>query len=173
MKKLIYISIFLLTTVSFAQTIDLNLNQFVGNWEYDNGTETFKVELFMDTNNDDTEYILRGHYQLVNNNTGEIIYKSNKTVTNGGATLTLWPQISVRNHGTNNLVSGTVTDNVLFDGTGNPVTGTLFCSLAIEIQDSCRTCPTTATWKVKCSGPKIGQPTEPTIPINIVLTKVD
>lgn len=173
MKKILYISIFLLTTVSFAQTIDLNLTKFVGNWEYDNGTETFKVELFLDTNHDNTEHILRGHYQLVNNITEEVIYKSNKTITNGGATLTLWPQISVRYHGTNNLVSGTVTDNVLFDGTGNSGTGTLYCRLSIEIQNSCSTCPVIATWKIKRIGNVIGQPTEPIIPTDIILTKVD
>jgi hypothetical protein len=171
MKKIIYIGIFLLTTVSFSQNVDLNLNQFVGNWEYNNGTETFKVELF--SREYENEIYLAGNYQLINNTNGMLIYKSNKTISNNGATATLGSQITLWFNGVTNLISGTVTDNVLFDGTGNTGTGKLWCNLSIEIQDSCSTCPTTAIWKVKCSGPKIGQPTQPTIPTDIILTKVN
>lgn len=172
MKKLLYISIFLLTTnLGYTQTIDMNINKFIGNWEYNNGYETFKVELF--PREYENEIYLAGNYQFINNTTGEIIYKSNKTIFNNGATATLGTQITVWNYGVQNEIGGTVIDNVLFDGSGGLNGGTLFCNLTINILNNCNTCPTTATWKVTCSGPKIGQPTQPTIPIDIVLTKVN
>ncbi|WP_281847186.1 DUF6705 family protein [Olleya namhaensis] len=173
MKKIIYISIFLLTSISYAQTLDLNLTKFAGNWEYNNGTETFKVELFIEQDYDNDGYHLSGDYQLINNTTGEVIYQSNKTVTNDGTSLTLEKEIFLKVSG-NNLVSGSVQDNVLYDGTGNSGTGTLLCNLAIEIQDSCNTCPTTATWKAKrVSGVHVGEITTPNIPTDIILTKTD
>lgn len=70
MKKLLYISIFLLTTnLGYTQTIDMNINKFIGNWEYNNGYETFKVELF--PREYENEIYLAGNYQFINNTTGK------------------------------------------------------------------------------------------------------
>ncbi|MEM9680477.1 MAG: DUF6705 family protein [Bacteroidota bacterium] len=51
-----------------------NLTPFVGHWEWQNGNQTFKVEIYQENN------YLKGHYQLteINDGTETTIYDSNK-----------------------------------------------------------------------------------------------
>ena len=171
MKKIIYfLSILFITTLSSnAQSrYDIaNLTPFVGNWEWVNGNETFKVEIYLS----ETNY-LEGHYKLVqtdNTGTETTIYKSNKVIDpNTG--FRFGPAIF--GGSLDGIKFGAlIADNVL---TGDGIHSRKRGSLGFTIQPI-SIGPITATWKVTIlMGMKSSDtPTEFTIPTDIVLTKVD
>lgn len=167
MKTLLYTIIFItLSTSAFAQ--NSNHIPFVGNWEWVNGNETFKVQLY--TTRGPEGAVIKGHYMLINNLTNNVIYKSNKL---------LLPEIDYYfGHAIyaksydGILLGGSIDDNVLFSGDGNYAVK--MGELSITIQNTCPTCPTTATWEVsRLPGGQVGLPQTFTIPTDIVLTKID
>ena len=167
MKTLLYSIIFItLSSSAFAQ--NSNHIPFVGNWEWTNGNETFKVELF--TVRGSEGEAINGHYMLVNNVTNDVIYKSNKL---------LLPEIDYYfGHAIyaksydGILLGGSIDDNVLYTGDGNYAVK--LGSLTIILNNTCPTCPTTAIWKVShAGGIRVGLPKTFTIPTDIVLTKID
>ena len=167
MKTLLYSIIFLsFSAISFGQ--NSNLNPFVGNWEWINGNETFKVELFKARSSEGE--VIKGHYILINNVTNDVIYKSNKL---------LLPEIDYYyghaiylGSSDPTYISGIVDDNVLFSGDGNYAVK--LGQLKFTLQNTCPTCPTTATWKVsRLPGGQVGLPQTFTIPTDILLTKID
>ncbi|RBP27035.1 hypothetical protein DFR65_11213 [Oceanihabitans sediminis] len=167
MKTLLYTIIFItLPAYAFAQ--NSNHIPFVGNWEWTNGNETFKVELF--TVQGSEGEAINGHYMLINNSTNEVIYKSNKL---------LLPEIDYyfgyaiyAKSYDGILLGGSIDDNVLYTGDGN--FAVKLGSLTIILENTCSTCPTTATWEVsRLPGGQVGLPQTFTIPTDIVLTKID
>ena len=157
-----------LTISSYAQSnLDINnLTPFVGNWEWVNGNQTFKVEIFIEDN------YLKGHYKLVETNNGveNEIYKSN--IPMGGDQGWLFGPVIFGGSYDGILFGANIKDNVLYaEGTHNTKDG----DLEFIIQDSCATCPITATWKIsKTLGMRSTKtPENFTIPIDIILTKVN
>ena len=173
MKNIINTLLILFITISsFSQqtpnTDDINhLTPFVGNWEWVNGNETFKVEIYLS----ETNY-LEGHYELVqtdNTGTETVIYKSNK-VLNSDIDFYYGPAIF--GGSLDGIKFGAlIADNVL---TGDGIHSRKRGSLGFTIQPI-SIGPITATWKVTIlMGMKSSDtPTEFTIPTDIVLTKVD
>ena len=163
MKKIGYILLTLFISInSFAQ--NTNLTSFVGNWEWVNGNETFKLNFYFDNTN------LKGDFKLVEINNGieTIIYSSKVPFGNTGYFAT--------------GVNGASNDGVLlFDRisdpywawNGNPdkfISGSLAFTILPPINGQIR-----ATWKVsKLSGLRVGDEIlEFVIPTDIILNKVN
>lgn len=172
-NKILYILILASLSIQ-AQNLS-PLNDFVGIWENDNGTETFQVELFIALNSFSQENYIRGHYKLTDNATGNIIYKSNKTFVNSlGETITIWPLIGVWYDGVDNLVGGTVLDNSTSNYVNTDQGGLLRCNLSLTLQNTCSGCTPQLVWEVsRMMGTIVGPMFEPNIPTDLILTKVE
>ena len=170
MKTIFFI---LISISNFAQSrYDTNnLTPFVGHWEWINGNETFKVEIYIEGG------YLKGHYCLVETNNGFIIntiYESNKLLN---ANLNFYFGSAIFGGSQDGvLFHASIEDNVLL-GTGpNDYKRTKQGSLAFTItNDGNNGQPITATWRVKIlQGLKsTEEPSSFSIPTDIVLTKVD
>lgn len=165
MKTILYTILTLFISLnSFSQ--NSNLTPFVGNWEWQNGNETFKVQIFIDGDN------LKGHYELVETNNGitTTIYKSNKLIN---PNIDFYYPYAIFGGSSDGILFGAnIEDNVLY---GDGIHSTKSGSLAFTIQNpSCNGCPITATWKVSIlQGLKSSStPENFTIPTDIILTKV-
>lgn len=160
MKNLIILIIVLFSCNCFYSQ---NINDpFVGIWEWQNGNQTFRVELFIDEDED-----IGGHYKLTENVNGiEVtIYNSDKPL---GFGLTWGRTIYGGSDGT--ILEAGIDDNTI----PRPIYGTLSGHLTMEIQPIAGIGQVTATWKVvKMRGLKFDNDNrEFNIPTDIVLTKV-
>jgi hypothetical protein len=170
MKGIVHIKLLILCSFfsllfSHAQIGNGNLqnNPFVGIWEYQDGNEIFRVELYLNN-----EGRVRGHYEMLTQNpdgTDTLEFKSNKDVGHG---LKLGPVIYGGNNST--TLSAGIDDHsvaIQFDELGS-----LHGSLKMEIISSN---PTKATWKV--SGPNglrlHFDERVFSIPTDVVMTKVE
>lgn len=147
---------------------DSNFVPFIGNWEWQDGNETFKVEIYADGND------LKGHYKLVETDTNgneTTIYKSNKLLN---PSLNFYYGYAIFG-GSNDgiLFHALIDDNVLLgNGNDNVKLGNLAFTI---INNGTNGQPITATWKVNIlQGLKsTEEPAEFSIPTDIVLTKVE
>ena len=173
MKTILYTLLTLFISLnSFAQSrYDVNnLTPFVGNWEWVNGNETFKVEVYIEDN------YLKGHYFLsdINNGIVTTIYKSNKVINENwgfvfGDAIFGGSQDGILYH-------ASIEDNVLLGEGINDYKATKQGSLGFTIiNDGTNGQPITATWEVTIlQGLKLDSyPPEFSIPTDIVLTKVN
>lgn len=171
MKNILYTFLLFFSLSSFSQIqsdMDINnLTPFVGNWEWQDGNQTFKVQIYVEDN------YLKGHYELIETNGMLVttIYKSNKLL-NSEFDFYFGNAIFGGSH--DGIKFGaSIDDNVLYgDGIHTIKKG----SLAFIIQEpTCIGCPTTATWKVSIlQGLKsTAEPDNFTIPTDITLTKVN
>ena len=154
MKTIIYILIFLTSTIGFAQ--DPNLTPFVGTWQWTEGNQTFTV--------------IKGNYEMTTNGSLGLTYKSNKLLL---PDINYYYGPAIYGKSVDGIIfSGLINDNVLFNGDGNYSVKP--GQLVFTIQNSCISCPITAIWKVShLGGIRVGQPQTFTIPTNIVLTKIN
>jgi hypothetical protein len=158
-----------ITIIFFALTINgqnSNLTPFVGNWEWQDGNQKFKVEIFIDGEN------LKGHYELVEtiNSTTTTIYKSNKLLNQE---LDFYFGYAIFGDSVDGIKFGaSIDDNVLLNNGNNNIKKG---SLAFTIQNNTLGQPITASWSIKSSfGLKsTEEPVEFNIPTDIVLTKVE
>jgi hypothetical protein len=166
MKTILYTLILLITSVTYAQYETSNLTPFVGNWEWKNGNQTFKMQLYIDSG------YLKGNYRLIENNNGATttIYKSNKLLN---ADLNFYYGYAIFGGSQDGILfHASVDDNVLL-GNGND--NVKLGSLGFAIQPSTTIgSPITATWKVtKLQGLKSDEePPTFSIPTDIIMTKV-
>jgi hypothetical protein len=172
MKTIFYF----LTIISFlsckAQVLsDPNTNHnlpFVGTWEYQNGNEIFRINIwedgedlkgdywFIEVNNDVETVICESNYQIQGTNFyyGDVIF--------GGS------------------IDGVVMGALLDDNTINCEDGfdnrkRISGSASLTIQSNCFGCAVTALWEVvRLRGIRIaGSPTEFSVPNNVIMTKVN
>ena len=171
MKNILYtfLLFFSLSNLSVAQS-DLDINNlipFVGNWEWQNGNQTFKVQIFVN------DGYLKGHYELVETNGMLVttIYKSNKLLN---PDLNFYFGYAIFGGSHDGIKFGaSIDDNVLY---GDGFHSTKDGSLDFTIQNpTCNGCPITATWKITVlQGMKsTDEPENFTIPTDITLTKVN
>lgn len=164
MKNILtYILFTLLVGCSATTKAQSNNNPFYGTWQYQNGNQTFEVELYYNAEYND----IRGHCKMFETNANGIttlIYKSNKDLDFG---LKWGPVIYADSEG--NSLGGHVVDNSL--GLESRLSGNLEMNIL----------PTTspgvikATWKVK-RGPGLRAHNDTrtfNIPTDIILTKVN
>ena len=175
MKKIIVIIVILVGLTLNAQGSLSPLTQFVGTWENDNGNETFQVELFISINSFSQESYIRGHYRLIDNATGNYIYRSDKTIVNSlGETITILPQIGAFYLSHNNSISGTIRDNTTFDYVNINQGGILSCNVYMVLQNDCTGCTPELIWEVRRGmGTFTGPIYQPLIPTSLILTKVN
>jgi len=153
----------LIICFAFITTLHAQLNApnpFVGTWEHQNGTEIFRVELFI------TENGVDGHYSKVQTNSGSeiIIYKSNYDL---GFGLENGPAIYGYND--ESSLSAFIEDAT---NSNNGNFSMLKGRLLMEIISSN---PTTATWEVEVINDlrRHDDLRELSMPTNLILTKVD
>lgn len=167
----------------YFKDINNNFTPFLGSWKYTSGTTTFVVSLWKETkyaftDNNNLSFIkyykdvIFGHYNLYENYglpNQTLVYTSQKNI--GASTTQFWDTIMVSDSETENKLSGMINDVV--GNNQNPsfpqgVVG--FLSMSINPNTS----PQTAQWKVTISTGMLAenQPTQFTIPTNIVLTKM-
>ncbi len=141
---------------------------FVGTWEYQSGNEIFRINIW-----EDGEY-LKGDYWFieVNNGVETIICESDYNV----------PGTDVYN---GYVIFGSSLDSIkmgfqIDDNTINCENGlnarkTLFGHGRLVIQSGCLGCPITAIWQVERSKGILieGDPTEFSVPNNVIMTKVN
>jgi len=170
MKTIIYILIFLTSTIGFAQ--DPNLTPFVGTWQWTEGNQTFTVELYIanETFPGSEGEVIKGNYEMTTNGSLGLTYKSNKLLL---PDINYYYGPAIYGKSVDGIIfSGLINDNVLFNGDGNYSVKP--GQLVFTIQNSCISCPITAIWKVShLGGIRVGQPQTFTIPTNIVLTKIN
>jgi hypothetical protein len=150
---------------SLVATAQINNNlepdPFVGNLEYQDGNEIFRVELYLNN-----EGRIRGHYEkiLLNNGVETLIFKSNRDVGHG---LTYGPVIFGNNNTT--TLSAGIYDNTITSQNDLPV---FSGSLKMEIISSN---PTKATWKVSSRNESRLHYDDRvfSIPTDVVMTKVE
>jgi hypothetical protein len=170
MKSIIKIIVLLFFISNYAQqSTDSNLTPFVGNWEWQNGNQTFKVQFTKGV--DELVGYLEGDFELIEitgtglNVTTTIIYKSHRLL-NESINLYYVPAISGGSED-GILFTGSIEDNVeASDGIHSTKGG--YLSFTIQTD-------TTATWIVE-SREGLYLDTTPqdfSIPTNITLTKVD
>lgn len=153
--KIIYI---LLITL-FSVSINAQENPFVGTWEYDNGNTIFRVVLNVNDQNR-----IRGDYELVNKNSGTIIYQSRQDLGHG-----YFLEHSIYGGNINNKLGAGIDDRTL----SHPGYAVLMGQLKMELLN---TSPyQTATWKVKRRQGVIlsDDYREFNIPTDIILTKIE
>jgi len=161
-KKIGYILLTLFISInSFAQ--NTNLTSFVGNWEWVNGNETFKLNFFIENEG------ISGNYKLVEINNGVeiIIYSSKFSIADTGNYTTGFSGYS--DNGV--LMGGRITDSSWkWNGENKTKTGSLAFTILPSINGQIR-----ATWKVsKLSGLRVGDEIlEFVIPTDIILNKVN
>lgn len=145
-----------------------NFTPFIGDWEWQNGDETFRVEVFADGNN------LKGHYEMIEtDSTGNetTLYKSNKLLNPSLNFYYGSAMFGGSNDGV--LFHALIDDNVLMgDGIHSRKDGSLAFTITNDGTDGQ---PITATWRVTIlQGLKsTSEPTEFSIPTDILLTKVE
>ena len=162
--------LFFITTLAYTQYQSNHLSPFVGDWEWQNGNETFKVNIYIDGN------YLKGNYQLVeiNNGVETIIYDSNKLLN---AALNFYFGYAIFG-GSNDgiLFHALIYDNVLLGQGPNDYKNTKDGSLGFTITNNgTNGQPITAQWRIRELMGLKSQETPPTftIPTDIVLTKVN
>jgi len=164
MKKITILLIILLSTQLYSQ--NKNLTPFVGTWIWQDGNETFTVELYVEDNS------IKGHYKLEENNNGVLttIYNSNRLLNQEHNFYYGYAIYGFSKNG--DLLYGHVDDNVLY----GPGYDTKIGNLAFTIvNDGFDGQPMTATWVIR---PNIGmkstnEPDNFNIPTNITLTKTN
>jgi len=172
MKTTIYTVLIALFFSCKAQQIVAQNNSnhipFIGTWEHQDGNDIFRVTIWED--GDD----LKGDYWFIeiNNGVETIVCESNYNIPNtdvyngyvffGGST-----------NGTK--MGGKIDDNTINCQDGIEARKRIFGNVSLTIQSGCLGCPITAEWKVKrLSGIRIqGNPTEFSIPTDIIMTKVN
>ena len=168
MKTILNIIFLGLTVFTTAQ--NPNLSPFVGDWEWQNGNETFKVNIYIDDND------LKGNYQLVeiNNGVETIIYDSNKLLN---ATLNFYYGYAIFGGSHDGvLFFASISDNVLLGQGPNDYKNTKDGYLGFTITNNgTNGQPITASWQIKETTGLKSQETPPTftIPTDITLTKVN
>lgn len=177
MKKIYLILIFTLSLSCKAQQAQekpgtdllVNLQPFVGVWEYREGNDIFRVNIW------ENNRYLKGHVEfievdLINGLEVETVVKtSDRCEANG---FCHFPVI-FGGSGDGQLMSGLFSDNtIIIDNVYKGKFG--YMSLTI-IQNNCTTCPTTAQWIVKeHRGFKLDtEPENFSVPIDVILTKVN
>jgi len=164
MKYIFAYTIFILCLSCSVTTKAQNSNNpFYGIWQYQNGNQTFQVELFFseDVGN------IRGHFKMFetsSNGITTLIYKSNKDLDFG---LNWGPVIFADSDG--NSLAGHVEDNSI------SLESRLSGNLEMKILTNTGPEVIKATWKVKRGkGIRLTNDTRTfNIPIDIVLTKVN
>lgn len=167
----------------YFKDIANNFTPFLGSWKYTSGNTTFVVSLWKETKyvfrdnldqNDISYYsdVIFGHYQMYQNYGSPnqtLVYTSQKNI--GASTTQLWNTIIVSKSENSNKLSGTINDVVGTNQNPNFPQGVVgFLSMSINPNTS----PQTAQWKVTPSTGMLAenQPTQFTIPTNVVLTKM-
>ncbi|WP_298516966.1 DUF6705 family protein [uncultured Kordia sp.] len=172
MKKIILIITLILNTscilLSAQTTATTNINTpFVGTWQWQNGNQTFQVELFLNENGR-----IRGHFTMLETNSNGlqiIVYKSNRDIGFGH---TFGSVIYGSSDGT--ILYAGIDDNTVPNPNNYPgLSGKL--KMEIITTGNCIGCSTTATWKVKeqQEGRFEGDNRTLNIPTDIILTKVN
>lgn len=164
----------------YFKDIDNNFNPFLGIWEWQNGNQIFRVELWkveMKENKNGNEpsfYLdkIQGHFEMVESGVqGQQletnIYTSNKNV---GDKDYYWPPVINLSSTNGTSCGGIIIDNIAVN---NEYWYGLKGKLIIKLIDG--TNPLKANWKVTLLEGIYGinQPTEFIIPTDIVLTKSD
>ena len=202
MKKIIFT--FLLTifiNVIYSQTTTANLDElyennynpdevvyfkdlnsfyinFVGTWTYQNGNQTFVLQLWKETKNpypnstNPKKYVddIKGHYKLVENyNTPNetIIYTSQKNI---GLSSTVWPSVILARSTADNVLGGQIYDVSSNVVNPNYQLGIKGCFKMILNPTS----PLTCQWSINTCNAEFFDPNQPHIinlPSNVVLTK--
>ncbi|MEM9680478.1 MAG: DUF6705 family protein [Bacteroidota bacterium] len=170
MKTIIEIILLCFTLTVSAQYGPTHLTPFVGHWEWQNGNQTFKVEIYEENN------YLKGHYQLTetNNEVETIIYNSNKLI-NEELDFYFGEAIFGGSHD-GVLFHAYIEDNVQLGQGANEYTNTKDGHLAFTIvNNGDNGQPVTATWRVRegMGLKSTANPPEFSIPTDITLTKVD
>ncbi|PTX58557.1 hypothetical protein C8N46_11348 [Kordia periserrulae] len=149
-----------------TKTVSQNINTpFVGTWEWENGNQIFRIQLFLDEDGD-----IGGHYSLLQTNSNGIptvIYKSNKDIGHG---LTYGSVIYGSSNGT--LLKAGIDDNTINNPNYTHISGSL--TMEIINTGNCIGCSPTATWKIKEKKDLRLETDDRTfnIPTDIILTKV-
>ena len=162
--------LFFITTLAYTQYQSNHLSPFVGDWEWQNGNQTFRVNIYIEGNN------LEGHYLLIEDNNGveTIIYDSNKLLN---AALNFYYGSAIFG-GSNDgiLFHALIEDNVLLGQGPNDYKLTKNGNLAFTITNNgTNGQPITASWRIsELMGLKSTEaPPTFTIPTDIILTKVN
>ncbi len=161
MKKIFLI----VSVILFIYNSNAQDNPFVGTWEWEDGNNIFRVELYLDEDGD-----IRGDFEMVEvlgNNQEVLIYESN--IDNGHG-FKFGPVIFGDSNGVE--LGAAFTDSTLNEHPYGPLTG----GLIMVIQNS--NSPTnqiTATWKLELDTGLRFEDDDRTfnVPTDIVLTKVD
>lgn len=147
----------------------VNLEPFVGTWQYKNGNEIFRVSIW------ENNRYLKGHVEFIEvsmNNGVEVetvVNTSNRCEANG---FCHFPVI-FGGSGDGFIMSGLFYDNtIIIDSDYRGKHG--YMTLTIQ-QSNCNTCPITAEWKVKeHTGVKLDTQIENfNVSTNLILTKVE
>ena len=170
MKTYIY-AILTLTLLIFNSQIVLaqeeDYTPFIGTWEWQNGNEVFRVNLF-----ENADLGLVGHYEMVQQNNGiETVLYTSKKFDDGNE---VWPPYVISGRTGVNVFAGTIRDNTvnsqLYDSEKRG-------SITIVIQNVTGIGSITATWKVERKSYQSGltddESPEFSVPTDIVLTKVN
>lgn len=173
MKTIFYILLFIPIISCKAQVLNNpNINHnlpFVGTWEYQNGNDIFRINMWED------EEDLKGDYWFieVNNGVETIICESNYNIPGTdvyrGSVL-----FGGSNDGT--IMGLQIDDNTINCESGLNYRKRLYGNASLTMQNpECTSCPVTALWKVqRMRGIRIGdQPTEFSVPNNVIMTKVN
>ena len=185
MKQFKYLKliIFFLIISQFAnaQTQIVNSNSsnpFLGTWEWQNGNQIFRVNLWGDTNK-----AISGHFQMLQitqNSNGQniatVIYTSDKPY-NSVMTEHWHPVINVGlGWNRNDILQGRILDNSM-NYESSEYDGFEFWQAWLEMKiipsNNCNECPLTATWKVQYKDLTPSNAMPLNIPTDIILTKVN
>jgi hypothetical protein len=172
MKTFIY-TILTLTLFLFNPTNvlaqDEDYTPFIGTWEWQNGNEVFRVNLF-----EETDLGLVGHYEMVQQNNGfETVVFTSKRFVDGNE---VWPPYVISGRTGISAFAGTIRDNTvnaqLYDSEKR---GKL---VIVILTDSGGLNPTiTASWKVERKSYQSGltddEAPDFSVPTDIILTKVN
>ncbi len=137
-------------------------NPFVGTWEVDNGTTIFKVQI--SENSDFGVNGIVGDYQLINKNTGAVIYNSLEELSQG-----VFLENSIYGGFVNGKLSAGIDDRTI----DHPGYSVLRGNLIIELLNT--TPYQTATWKVERRQGVILSDDDRVfnIPTDLILTKIE
>lgn len=147
----------------------VNMQPFVGVWEYREGNDIFRVNIWEENNR------LKGHVQFIEIETinglevETVVKTSDRCEANG---FCHFPVI-YGGSGNGEEMYGIFSDNTII--INNEYKGKFGYMTLTLIPNSCTTCPTTAQWIVKeHRGFKLDtEPENFSVPIDVILTKVD
>ncbi|EPR74061.1 hypothetical protein ADIWIN_0870 [Winogradskyella psychrotolerans RS-3] len=165
---ILLITLFFSCKVQQVYAQDPNNAPFVGTWEHQNGNDIFRVTIWEDGND------LKGDYWFIQTNNGveTIICASNYIIPNSN---TNYRHVIFGGSKDGIIMGALLDDNSINCQNGAAERERMSGNASLTIQSGCLGCPITAEWKVeRLRGIRIqGDPTEFSVPTDVIMTKVN